>query len=179
MLEALHQEYGPKKESHLALAKRVRLNYIEFYNFDASTQLDEAENSLQLFCIALMRVFGVGLGEALGLLVCRFKYFKRLVVEGSRRDDFESVRRLYAQITEVWPVLEELASGSEGDLCKILEGLCEGVLSESLDIIHATLNLLSFVKLEEWFLNYGYFKLLSSPYIQCFYFTIERLSPHY
>ncbi len=46
-----------------------------------------------------------------------------------------------------------------------MEGVSEGVVSEKKEVVHLALNLLSLVEDEEWFMNYGYYKLLRSEYI--------------
>lgn len=87
MLEALYEEYSPKEEEkRLVLAKKIRQNYIDFYNFNPDKELSEAENSLEYFCIILVRTLQINLGEALGLLINKCKYFKKLVIEGSKKD---------------------------------------------------------------------------------------------
>lgn len=69
-------------------ARRAKHNFIDIYNFTSTKPLSEAENTLEMMCIILARNLEITLGEAMGLLMEKCKYFKKLVVEGSKKDEF-------------------------------------------------------------------------------------------
>ena len=80
-------------------------------------------------CILLTKCFHIDLSSALGLLIDKQSNLKKLIIDGSQQDEFDSVRDFYEQATTAWPILQEMTTNNSNDLDKVLEALAEGVLS--------------------------------------------------
>lgn len=64
----------------------------------------------------------LSLSEVMGLLIDNCKYLKRLMVDGSTKDDYESVGAFLMAIIDNWDFIAG-RFGHETELSRILEGV--------------------------------------------------------
>lgn len=68
------------------MASKARNNYVDIHNFNPNKPLSDIQNTIEFMCVLLVRNLSISLGEALGLLMDKSKYLKKLIVEGSKKD---------------------------------------------------------------------------------------------